>query len=531
MSNIYLNLIMERMNSLLGLVDSDKYSPTYGCFDRNFWLHKITDFPCADMHNMALTLALLYKGRFMGNKYYRNPRIKELAKATMLFWSKIGSKDGSYNEWYPNEHSFVSTAFTCYAISEAYLILKDEIKPKDGKKIEKALINTAEWLRKHNESVSNQQSVAVCAFYNLYLIFKKRKYLEECKHKLHILEENQSKEGWFFEYGGPDIGYLSVTIDCLAKYYSKSKDKQALRMIKSAIFFIKHFLHPDLTAGGEYGSRSTEYLYPDGFEIMKEKDIANFIIGYLSKNGLNFDERYLCYMGYTYIQAGLRFTKRDLSYTLPYQNIFVKYFREAGILINSTESYYCIVGLSKGGVIKLFDKKKSKLVYSDSGMVGRLTNGAVVSTQFLTKEHRINMRENGVSVRGKFYYIRYRKMNSVNLILFRLISIFIGWSSLLSIGFRNILRRLLITGSKASPISFSREFLFAKNLITIKNIINPPKNLSFKELSIGGNFSFLHIPSAKFFIDNSAKSHHLQKEELNKINSREEAVIVKKITF
>lgn len=30
---------------LLTLLDRNPHSPTYGCFDRNFWHYKIIDFP------------------------------------------------------------------------------------------------------------------------------------------------------------------------------------------------------------------------------------------------------------------------------------------------------------------------------------------------------------------------------------------------------------------------------------------------------------------------------------------------------
>ena len=37
--------------------------------------------------------------------------------------------------------------------------------------------------------------------------------------KLERILQLQSEEGWFPEYGGADIGYLSVSLDMLAEYY------------------------------------------------------------------------------------------------------------------------------------------------------------------------------------------------------------------------------------------------------------------------------------------------------------------------
>ena len=42
----------------------------------------------------------------------------------------------------------------------------------------------------------------------------------------------QNNEGWFYEYGGPDLGYLSVTIDCLWDLFDATKDPKSLNVPK-----------------------------------------------------------------------------------------------------------------------------------------------------------------------------------------------------------------------------------------------------------------------------------------------------------
>ena len=36
---------LKQIPKLLTLLDRNPHSPTYGCFDRNFWHYKIIDFP------------------------------------------------------------------------------------------------------------------------------------------------------------------------------------------------------------------------------------------------------------------------------------------------------------------------------------------------------------------------------------------------------------------------------------------------------------------------------------------------------
>ena len=107
------------------------------------------------------------------------------------------NKDGSFNEWYPNEHSFVATAFSSYAISEAMLLLniKDEWAIETLKKAGNWLLN------KKENRVQNQQGGALIALFNIYLLTKEMKYFEESNKTLMNLIDLQTKEGWWIEYG------------------------------------------------------------------------------------------------------------------------------------------------------------------------------------------------------------------------------------------------------------------------------------------------------------------------------------------
>ncbi len=63
-------------------------------------------------------------------------------------------------------------------------------------------------------------------------------------------------------------GYLTATISFLAKYFQKSQDPSVVDPLKVAIAFAGHFIHPDGSFGGEYGSRATFHFYPHSFEVM-----------------------------------------------------------------------------------------------------------------------------------------------------------------------------------------------------------------------------------------------------------------------
>lgn len=533
---VYSVVIIKQIPRLLGLIDRNPYSPTYGCCDRNFWHYNIIDFPCARMQELCLTLALIYKGEYPNNRYYKKDRIKDLSVAAMEFWTKIQNKDGSFDEWYPNEHSFVTTAFSSYAVSEAYMLMKDFIMQGEKYEIEQALKKAGNWLIKHDEEVSNQQAGALSALYNIYLITKNERYLENAKEKLNTLLQSQSKEGWFPEYGGADIGYLSVLIDYLGKYYQKSKNEEILTNLNSAIDFLTYFSHPDLGFGGEYGSRNTEFILPHGLEIVgnqkpNAREITSAVRRSLKKYGITFDDRYLCYFGYCFLQAWDDSSLIEGNMDLPYKTEFIKYFPLAQIYIHSSPLFYSIVGLRKGGVIKVFNKEQEKLVYDDCGMIGELSNGKHVSTQWLDRDYKIKVNDKDVRVSGEFHLINYHRLSTLILMLFRLIQSFGGRYYKFSEFVKENLRKKIITRSKTVPIKFHRRISFDGEKIRIEDRIDIKNNLSFEYLMIGGKFSLIYVPSSRFFSEHlDTEGYKLSEDELKELNGNKKILISREIS-
>jgi len=310
--DVYLIPILNNVPRLLGLFNRNISSSSYGCFDREYWHYNTVDFSCARKQEAVLTLTLLYLIKHEKNRYYRNKEILAYIRAALLFWTKIQNKNGSFNEWYPNENSFVVTSFSTYAVSESILLLKKEIPQEEMASIIKALAKAGDWLiNRHETRVMNQQTGSAIALLNLYLLTNDSKYLNSSLDKISLLNQRQSKEGWFIEYGGPDIGYLSLAIDYLSKYYLKTGNEDVKNIVSRALSFLRHFIQPNLIAGGEYTSRNTEYLIPHGFEIFsKINEDALFTASVIRKSLIHiesfpnlFDDRYLTYVGYTWLQA------------------------------------------------------------------------------------------------------------------------------------------------------------------------------------------------------------------------------------
>ena len=86
---------LAQIPKILTLLDRHPHSPTYGCFDRNFWHYKTVDFPSGMVQELVLPLALVYNTKIPGNYFYRQPSIRDWVEAGILYAVKNANKNGS----------------------------------------------------------------------------------------------------------------------------------------------------------------------------------------------------------------------------------------------------------------------------------------------------------------------------------------------------------------------------------------------------------------------------------------------------
>jgi hypothetical protein len=334
----------------------------------------------------------------------------------------------------------------------------------------------------------NQQTGAAVALLNLHSMTGDNRYLNSSRDKIYLLNKKQSDEGWFLEYGGPDIGYLSLAIDYLSKYYLRSNDELARKIIDRSLRYIKYFIQPNLIAGGEYTSRNTEYLIPHGFEICsKHNEDARLMASIVRKSLLNrdsfpnlFDDRYLTYVGYAWLQAYLD-ANPELDETAEnniddhFRHPFRKYFKESGILIINDEDKHFIVNVMKGGAFRLFDKTADR-AYSDSGILVSADNKWLTSGWLsVTKNH---IAQDVIQVSGNLWKIPDKTLTPVKNILLRLFQMTFGRSSFISLWIKERLRDLLITKTKPSGIRYNRKMIFkdhSDDLLIVKDSVTSEK--------------------------------------------------------
>ncbi|HLC65524.1 MAG TPA: hypothetical protein VJI46_05380 [Candidatus Nanoarchaeia archaeon] len=512
-----LRSVVGEIPRLLSLLDRSKTSATYGCFDRNYWQYKIVDFPSARCQEAALTLALLYNLKSKENPYYHQSNIMEWINAALRFWQMMQNKNGSFNEWYPNEHSFVATAFSTYAVTETLL----ELGNVEGSII-KSIKKSASWMMKHSEmKVLNQQAGSAIALYNSYLTTKEEKFKRGAEKKIDAILASQTNEGWWYEYEGPDIGYLSLMIDYLSKYYSKSRDKRVLAAIKRAASFLKYFIHPDGTVGGCYASRNTKYLMPGGFYSISGQCIDAADICFMLDKGLGislptFDDRYLTYIAYNWLQAFKNYRKCKGS--LP-QHSLKKTFPLAGIVVWSTPDFYLIVNASKGGSFSLFTKKNA---FSESGII-QSTGNFFLSSGRISLQNKIIEDNNALKIKACFFPLKPNLMDTKKLIALRAFQLTLGKSGCINKAVKGILRGMLISKKGSGRFKLNREITLNSHATIIDRIELHPKA---KEIFLGQEFSELYVPSSQYF--------HIQELQNRgfkiKVNGRKDIKVIRQIS-
>ena len=124
-SSPYLKHSLDGLQRLVSLTNLDKLSSTYGCSHRDYWLYKTSDFSDAVRNFSANAFALASVNPYFN--FSRREFFSELAKGSILFWTKIQHNDGSFDEFYPYERGWVGpTAFTLYSNIEAYHLIHNK---------------------------------------------------------------------------------------------------------------------------------------------------------------------------------------------------------------------------------------------------------------------------------------------------------------------------------------------------------------------------------------------------------------------
>lgn len=402
--------MLRQIPRLLTQVDRNPHSPTYGSCCRNYWHYRIEDISNSQLQELVLTLALAHASNSHGNPYRGSDRLLEWIRAILEYTLRLQRATGSFDEVYRGQDSYAATAFVTFTHTETLLRLRDRLDPALVDRMVRAFERSAGWLAATRESfAANQMAGAAAALFNVAELTGDETHARTARRILEAVKSSQSDEGWFDEYGGADIGYGSLTASYLALIAHRTGDPTADAMAAASLSFVRWFLHDDGTAGGEYGSRNTEYLVPVAPVLMAERNAAAAVILDWLRRGLDggshaiitdgLDDRYLAYLSPFYMLAGELADDAGDSLAPP-MGPDRKYFPESGMLSVRTAGYHVVAGLKKGGVLRCTFGGVAQV---DDGIWGRLRDGRTITSQQLDRSASVTESGDAYTICGALH--------------------------------------------------------------------------------------------------------------------------------
>ncbi len=467
--DLFARAALAQIPKLLTLLDRNPHSPTYGCFDRNFWHYKIIDFPSGMAQEFVWPLALAYDTDVPDNPFYQQQVIQDWVEAGILYAVRSSHQDGSCDDYFPYERASGAAAFSLLACTESYTLLK-----LDNPSVLRFFTKRADWLAKHHESgqLTNHQALIVLCLELLSRLLQTSKWDRAIAQRLERVLSWQSPEGWFPEYEGCDPGYHTLTISCLARIYQLKPDVRLKEALIKAVELAAHFLHPDGSYGGEYTSRNTYNFFPHGFELVGRwmPEALGINDGFLTGLVKNLapcyaDDHIIGHHTWNYLLAWRDFVADRPA--PPSRSTGRLWLKEARILIdrrqnavflgedssgkNSTELY---LALNKGGVFKLFHNQQ--LIASDTQVSLQVRdNGIRNCVAHLVAGYQVNLSEDEITIKGQLGWAKQKQMTPLNLLILRIVMLTVGrfFPNLI----RKLLQTMLITGKKNAPFRFIRQ--------------------------------------------------------------------------
>ncbi len=489
---------LKQIPTILTLLDRNRHSPTYGCFDRNYWHYRIIDFPSGMAQEFVLPLALAFSLDIPGNPYYREPSIGEWVEAGILYAAKSAHDDGSCDDYFPYERAGGAAAFSLLACLDAYRIIGLD-HPTALAFFEKR----ADWLAGHQESgrLANHQALIALCLELAGRTLGADRWNKAAADRLTQVLSWQTDEGWFWEYEGCDPGYLTLSISILARIERIRPSPELSNALVRAVTFAGRFIHPDGSFGGEYASRNTYNFFPHGFELVGRAVPEALAVNDLFLKGLQgglgacyADDHIIAHHTWNYLLAWRDFIPERPAPRTPDQGRI--YFPEAKLLVERRGGTALFAALNKGGVFKAF--YGGNLVCSDSQFSVR-TKGASArnAVGHLIDDYAIRLDDDAVAISGPLGWAKQTRMTTLNLIGLRLVMLSVGrfFPNLI----RRMLQRKLITGKASAPYRFRRTFIWNGDELTVEDELSADSWGRVASVALGSDQTSIYVVMSRTF--------------------------------
>jgi hypothetical protein len=474
---VYWRVTRPEVRRAMSLQDFNPASATYGCCDRSFWHYRtISSFPAATMQQVALPFAVLFDSPFAGNNWHHDDEMFERARAAMLFWSRAQHASGAVDEWYRNEHSYCATAFTTFGVAEACLRLRSHLAPADRDIVERALARSAQWLGdRFNDEVMNQNLAAAAALWNVHLLTGDRRFKIGYERTWQRTRGYQSREGWFAEYEGADLGYSLLAMDLLASL-DRRGSPDAAPAAASLCGFVASFALSGVDLAGRLGSRGTDHSFPFGAEVFAATfPAAGAVARHLRRavddatsDPRTVDDRYLAYF---YLPSFVMASSVE-SQSMPCGEspAVSAVFEESGFHIWRKRQSDVVCSTRRNAAFNLY--APARPVHRNLGYwVEDVDGRRFASCPWSTDATEARRDANGVVVEGEFVRVDDTLPLLKHEVAFRAATRWVFRTPSIAETFHRFIKRRKITRKVAGPIAFTRELRWHDDALIVSDTL------------------------------------------------------------
>lgn len=510
----YWRHILDATPRLLGQLDRERLSPTWGSFDRDHWAWKFRDFPINMLQTGLLPLAWLFGRQAEDNPYAGNEQLREWIAGGLECLLARQHGNGAFDTVGPYTQDHGVTLAMAYTVG-SLLPAMDGALPSPLR--DRALESVARACRFAVQSeedyafISNHQALFALAWQRAGRLLGDVALVARGEATVGAILGHQSADGWYREYGGPDPGYESLGILYLALYRQAQPDPALDASLTRALAFHAHCVHPDGSVGGGYGSRHTSLWYPGGFELLAgdfpmARSTARFLRERLALGNIvtpaTVDPHNLPSLlsGYLVAADASLPAVEEACPALPCQGEApLRLFNDSGLAVAATPHYFAVTNLSKGGVLAVFDRERARLLHEDAGYVLQ-ASGADWTSALLGAGHRfVRTGDDGVEVSATFGRARREVLTPLKFLLLRILNLTVFRSRRLGALVRRMIIARLVTGRIEGPFRLRRRIVFTPEQVVVDDEIVADVREGVTSVVRPRSFTAVHMGSARYF--------------------------------
>ncbi|MFC1525505.1 hypothetical protein ACFL6X_01695 [Candidatus Latescibacterota bacterium] len=502
--NSCLGLVHRTLPRLLALFDTDSSRSSYGMGDRYHWAWGLIDFGNGTFQGAANGLARLVREGLLPEGFDEAAILNRI-DAMFVGADALRRRDGSLEEAFPYESSYCVTALVAYDLLSAIELLEQRV-PSEERELRMAIVRPMIAClcrsRETHAIISNHLGTAVAA------LVKWQKLSGEAtdrfaRQALAVILEHQSEEGWFDEYGGADPGYQSLCTYYLADVHRMRPDLGLLEPLRRSLTFLWHFVHPDGSFGGLYGSRNTRFYYPAGVEYLAREIPEAAALAKEMRSSVEqdrvvtlaaMDEANLTPMFNAYCwAASIPAVEGDLPQLPCHGNPFRKHWPDAGIVIDRGINHYTVISTHKGGVCSHFVHGRRARI--DAGVLARDPRGVLFSSQIKRQSNPTEIDGKRVEIRSSMRPVTRRRQTPLQFVALRLLNLSVMRNAWIREKVKQWLVRRLIRGGERDSGQVHRVIEFGENLSIVDRLDAP----GLTKIEPAGEFVAIHMGSQGYW--------------------------------